>query len=161
MTRGRLITGAALAFALAASCGGERKGEEPKKDAPKPAAVDAEPKSATAEAPATEIAQEKISGKATQSAESGAGAESALSLTLGDGGRVGGELALGAARCSVFGMIEEAVVRAWLACPAAEGVTAKRGTLVGEVTGGLYTGTFAASDDGAANVVRGTWTAGK
>ena len=58
-------------------------------------------------------------------------------------------------------MIQEDVARAWLTCPAAGEWTAKRGTLVGEIAGGKYQGGFAVSDDGAASVVRGTWTAGK
>jgi hypothetical protein len=160
MSLWRTMACAALAGALATACGGEKKGGA-EKEAPAPAAVkDGQKAPAEAAEPAA-AAGEKIPGKATQASEGGPGAETALELALASDGRVGGSLSLGSATCSVSGMLEEAVVRAWLDCPAAGGAAAKRGALVGEVAGGKYQGTFAASDDGAAIVVHGTWTAGK
>ncbi len=159
MMRRRLIACAALASLLAASCGGEKKGEGANQAASKPAAPKAE--RANPPAPAAEIAGEKIAGTVTLAPEAGAGTAATLALVRGEDDRLGGELALGAGKCAVSGAIQEDVARAWLTCPAAGEWTAKRGTLVGEIAGGRYQGAFAVSDDGAASVVRGTWTAGK
>jgi len=160
--RRSVIACALFAPALAFSCGGEKNTADEKPSAEKAATPqNQEPAKSTEAALPQESAKEKIVGKATQTAESGDGPESEIALFLLDGGRLGGELTLGKAKCAISGMVEEAVARAWLSCPAAEGATAKRGALVGEVAGEKYTGTFAVSDDGAASVIRGTWAAGK
>jgi hypothetical protein len=161
MNRGRFIACAALAAALAASCGGEKGGDEGRAAVEPQVPPRAEPAQAPEAAPPAAPSGERIAGKAVAASASGAGTESALALALGGDGRLGGELELGGARCAIAGMVEEAVARAWLTCPAAGGASAKRGTLVGEVAGGKYGGTFAVSDDGAAEVIRGTWTAAK
>jgi hypothetical protein len=162
MMRRCLIACALLASAFALSCGGEKSAAEEKPAAEKAAIPrNPEPAKSTEAALPNESAGERIAGKATQTTESGPGPESEIALALLDGGRLGGELSLGSAKCAISGMLEEAVARAWLSCPAAEGATAKRGALVGEVAGKKYSGTFAVSDDGAASVIRGTWTAGK
>lgn len=162
MIRRAIIACAAVAAALAAACGGEKAQGDGTQDAP-PSAAKAEPAKPPGPAPppGAPAAEERIAGTAVAAPDAGGGAGSALSLALGEGGRLGGELALGGAKCAIAGMVEEAVARAWLTCPAAGGASAKRGTLVGEVAGGKYGGTFAVSDDGAAEVIRGTWTAGK
>jgi hypothetical protein len=151
---------ATLALGVVSACGKGGTGEAgDEKPAPaKPAADPAKaPTATTADTGGT-----RIDGRAIATDASPAGAESALQLVLGDSGRLGGEIAIGGAKCAITGAADDAFVRGWLRCPpAADGAAPRRGTLVGEKAGGSYSGTFAISDDGAANVTKGTWKAGK
>ena len=119
MMRRSVIACALFAPALAFSCGGEKNTADEKPSAEKAATPqNQEPAKSTEAALPQESAKEKIVGKATQTAESGDGPESEIALFLLDGGRLGGELTLGKAKCAISGMVEEAVARAWLSCPA-------------------------------------------
>jgi len=162
---GRTALGCAAALALAASisCGSEeaKKGAAPEGGGPAAATAPADapvPTPAKAEA----VRGEALSGTATAKGDAGPGIDAPLSLVLGDGGRLGGEVEIGGAKCAISGMVEEGVARGWLTCPAgASGEPARRGTLVGEKAGGGYAGTFAISDNGATSVVGGSWKAGE
>lgn len=163
-TSGLAASCAALCLVWTTTCGGDKADDAAAKvadDRPataKPATKPDDPVAANA----ADSGGEKIDGKATLVAGSKPGAESPLRLVVAPGGRLGGSLSVDGAECVVAGMVDEAVVRGWLRCPAAgAGAPPRRGTLIGEKAGDSYTGTFAISDDGAASVLSGTWKAGK
>jgi hypothetical protein len=154
---------AALAVFATVSCGTEKADESAAKTGGAKATPAAPVAKAGAPAAASPVAAGglRIDGKATLVEESKPSAESPLRLEIGEGGRLGGSLPVGGSECAVSGVVDDAMVRGWLTCPAAaEGVTPRRGTLVGEKAGASWSGTFAISDDGAATVLGGTWKAG-
>ena len=157
-------SGLALALLLAAACGGEgdQKSAAPAGGmGPSASAPEVKPETPPAAKPA-EPGGNDLSGSAVVTGASGAGADAPLRLVLGDAGRLAGSLAVDGAKCEIAGLVDDAVARGWIECPAAaSGVAPRRGVLIGEGTGGSYSGTFAISDDGAATVLNGTWKAGK
>jgi hypothetical protein len=160
------LLGAALSLGGVA-CGsgsGDAGATEPVTKKPEAAATVGSPATPPAPAPAaaTEPPGRTVEGTAIATDPAPAGAPAPLRLAIGDAGRLAGEVAIDGSTCAISGLADESTVRGWLRCePTGGATTPRRGTLVGEKAGGSYAGTFALSDDGAAKVIKGTWTAGK
>jgi len=151
-----------------ASCGsGDRGGAEPADpgagaSATAPASIPAPTDSgasAGAERAPEEAASPEISGRAVVAADGGTAGEGEVSLRIGADGAVAGSISVGGERHSFVGVLDEGMLRCWIAGGEGDPERVRRGFLVGREKGGEYEGSFAISGNGGEPVIEGTWSA--
>ena len=150
-----------VAFALSA-CGGEGekrsgpggsgeagKAEQAAQPAPEPKP---EPEPA-------KPARTALTGKGKLDGDAGATPEVVVELSYGDDKVVEGTLRIGETARRIGGVIDGDRLRCWLS-GGDDGGAVQRGMLNGEAReGGGFAGSFAVSNDGAVEAVRGSWEA--
>ncbi len=149
-------------FFATAACGQK----DPPPPAPEPTAATNEktaqepsPESTAAAMP-QKTDKEKISGKVHFRTESDAGApiEGELSLTFGARDEVMGTLTIPNARLELRGVREQDNLRLWAVSENRDPELVRRGYLFASLQGKKYQGEIAISGNGAAPVLRGTWS---
>jgi len=151
-----LLAVAAIGFA---GCGSEGKGGGEAKPTPdKAGEIGKKPgESARVKEASADTGKAVYSGEATAASDGGAASGMDLSIEIARDGSVAGELSIKGAKHKVTGVLDGETLRCWVAGGLDDPKTARRGTLVGKMGAGRAEGTFAISNDGASEVISGTW----